>query len=217
MVHFLDMQEGQSLVEVLVGITIGAILVGSAAFGIASMLNASGNIQRTQVAIGLSQDLSDKVRSITSASWNDLYGLLWKSSSTQYYVTTSTGRISIASGTEVLVLNNLSYTRFFSVEDVFRKTDSGGDICVSPPCGVGYAIDPSLERVTVHTTWQVGPKVSEVVITDYLTRWSNGVSQQKDWSGGGGIDGPFAQSPNVFSSSTNIDASSSGILKIKGF
>ncbi|HMB17617.1 MAG TPA: hypothetical protein VKO61_01765, partial [Candidatus Paceibacterota bacterium] len=54
-------------------------------------------------------------------------------------------------------------------------------------------------------------------LPEYITRWKNDVFTQSDWSGGEGLDGPVSDYTDSFSSSTGINYSDLGEIKIEGF
>jgi hypothetical protein len=111
------------------------------------------------------------------------------------------------------------YTRYFSVENVCRTNDSSSTISSVTPCNSGDIEDPATQKVTVYTRWPEGkdlPRVAELTLIDYFTRWQNAVFYQTDWSGGGNFDGPVTdQSTNRYSTSSNIGAPPWGYLYIK--
>lgn len=97
---------GQSLVEVLVGLAIGALLIGAASMAIAFVLRAGSTTQTLTTATQLSQDLMSKVRSLALADWNGIYDLNHGSTSTYFLVASSTGFIAVP-GEEGAISNNI--------------------------------------------------------------------------------------------------------------
>lgn len=81
-------RSGQSLIEVLVGLTIGAILIGSAGLGIGFMLKSTTSNDNLQAASGIVRQTLDEVRSYASANWQNIYGLT-KGLDTQYFLNAS--------------------------------------------------------------------------------------------------------------------------------
>ncbi len=79
---------GQSLIEVLVGLAIGAILIGSAGLGISFMLKSTTSNDNLQGASGIVRQTLDEVRSYISADWQNIYGLT-KGLDTQYFLNAS--------------------------------------------------------------------------------------------------------------------------------
>ncbi len=103
--------------------------------------------------------------------------------------------------------NSFVYQRYFSVENVLRDAldniSSSGDE------------DPSTQKITVNVEWKVLNREAKLTNSDYLTRWKNKVFNQNDWSGGPGENNPLTIPNNRFYTSTNIDFSKPGVIKIK--
>jgi len=81
-------RDGQSLIEILVGLSIGAILIGGAGFGISFMLKSTTSSDDMQAASGIVRQTLDEVRSYVSANWQNIYGLT-KGLNTQYFLNAS--------------------------------------------------------------------------------------------------------------------------------
>ncbi len=204
---------GQSLVEVIIGLAIGALLIGAAVFAISFMLRSSSANQKFQVASGLNQETIDKVRVVVSADWNDIYTLN-KGEGNFYHVNVQGNNLTIedADPLDIIIIEGVSYSTYFYVEDVGRNVS--GDIVSS-----GGTDDPSTQKITVITTWtNIGGGMSEVKLVDYITRWQNTVFHQTDWVGG--LDGgrlPIEAPDDKFANSDNVDSSNSGLIKLQGF
>lgn len=85
---FLKKREGQSLIEVLVGLTIGAILIGGASLGIGFILKSTTSNDNLQSASGIVRQTLDEVRSYASARWQNIYSLT-KGSGAPYFLNAS--------------------------------------------------------------------------------------------------------------------------------
>ncbi len=111
------------------------------------------------------------------------------------------------SASEIKQLYNSNvFRRYFYVDNVCRSvsTTSTSPIDGNPPCGGSYFDDPSTQEITAVTEWDAAGKTSNFSLSDYVTRWSNFVFNQKDWSGGSGITGPFVAPANQYTSGTNV-------------
>ncbi len=97
-------RDGQSLIEVLIGLAIGAVLIGAASLGVTFMLRSSASSQNVQIGTGLAQDLVDKVRSVSAAKWQDVYNLT-KGTSTSYFVNASGTQLITVEGQEGVISN----------------------------------------------------------------------------------------------------------------
>jgi type II secretory pathway pseudopilin PulG len=85
---FFKKREGQSLLEVLVGLTIGAILIGGASLGVSFILKSTSSNDDLQVASGLVRQTLDEIRSYASANWQNIYALN-KGTDSAYFVNAS--------------------------------------------------------------------------------------------------------------------------------
>lgn len=101
-------RDGQSLVEIIIGLAIGAILIGASALAIAAMLNSNVTTQKWKAATVLSQSLLDNVRAYGSVNWQNLYGLS-KTSSTQYFLNASGTTYNVLQGQEGMLDNDVTY------------------------------------------------------------------------------------------------------------
>lgn len=199
--------QGQSLVEALIALFIGAIFIGASATAIVSIMRNNLKAKNTQVAVSLTQELFDNVRVLAEFDWNGLYGLASKGLGSQYYASLTTR--TIVSGTETLTIpavNGKNYTRYFSVENVNRGVCGAGDINLGTPdigCVFGNENleDSSTQKITVFVSWNDG----SINTVQYLTRNRNAIFAQTDWSGGNLLDQVITIPDNKFSTSTNID------------
>ncbi len=109
------------------------------------------------------------------------------------------------------------FDRYFYVENVCRTNDANYEIGGVSPCGAGEALDPLTQKVTAVIEWPGKEEETNFSLSEYITRWKNDVFTQSDWSGGEGLDGPVTDYTDSFSSSTDVDYSDLGEIKIEGF
>lgn len=202
---------GQSLIEVLIAVTVGVLMIGVVITFIAPVLRSDTHTSRAQTAASLSKELLDNVRVLSEANWHNVDGLTVGSSS-PHYLTTSTSPFLVLDGIESVSVGTTTYKRYFYVENVNRDASIGGKISSS-----GFN-DPSTKKVTVVYAW---PPASTSSISQYLTRSQNRFFIQTDWSGGPGAEGPVTSTGSRFSTSSQppneIDyTSSTGSIFIKG-
>ncbi len=100
-------RNGQSLVEMLVGLAIGTILIGTATFAIASMLRANSSIQGTQSASTMAQSLVNTVRSWGGSNWQNVSGL-GRGSSNSYFLNASGTAYVVVNGKEGMFDNDVT-------------------------------------------------------------------------------------------------------------
>lgn len=192
------MRSGQSLIEVLIALLVGAIMIGAGVTIIASVLRSNTQTLRTQVGAGLAKELLENVSVWADSDWSNVLALA-TTSANRYYLTTSTSPFSAVSGTESLQVGTTTYTRYFYLDEVYRSnTSSGQDMIVAS----GGANDPSTKQVTVIYRW---PQSATNTLATYLTRArTNFVFSQTDWFGGPGQDSPVTSTDSRFSTSTSL-------------
>jgi type II secretory pathway pseudopilin PulG len=188
-------RSGQSLVELLIGIGVGTILIGSAAMLVSVTLKASRENKFLQAATFLAQEELERVAVYADARWYcnsgacGIYNLL-KGSSNEYHLGTTTPSFTSVLGDEAgIALDGVLYSRSFYVENVCRNSSGGiTGVVQGGSCASGFE-DPSTQHVTATVAWDPAGSLS---ISRYLTRHGNRVVVQTDWSGGPGQPGLWA-------------------------
>ncbi len=204
----MNARSGQSLVELLVAIGVGAILVIGAVAAIAPSIQTHGSALKIQMASALGKELLDNTRAFGEGSWHNLE-YLSTTSVHAYYLIATTSPFQIATGTQNVTLATSTFTRYFYLDDVYRNSSGKID-------SAGTYYDPSTKKITVVYGWGNGTSS----LTSYFARTGDNVWSQTDWSGGPNQDGPItATGTNAqFASSTGIDyTTSTGAIVISGF
>lgn len=186
---------GQSLIEVLIGVTVGAVIIGAAVTAIVSALKSNTDVSRVQVAQTIAKELLENVRVLGDADWHAIDGL-GVGSGNHYHLVTNPSPFSVASGDESIAFATTTYTRYFYMENVNRN--AAGNIVE----GSG-SNDPSTRKITVVAQWENAPPRT---IVAYLARSRHKIFHQTDWSGGSGQDGPVTSTNSKFASSTKVHA-----------
>lgn len=217
---------GQSLIEVLVGIVIGAVMVGAVAAIISPVLQLDTQTTRAQVASALGKELMDNVTVWAEANWHNIDTLATSSLYT-YYLSTSTPTFTSSTGIEAVTVGSTTYGRYFFLEDVWREADCAfnpDDTCIIVESSTStnglpvnsVAIDPSMRKVTVVYIWP--PASSTNSIVGYLARSKNNFYLQTNWAGGSGFSGPTTNIVDRFSASVNVNVTTStGSIILNGF
>lgn len=117
--------------------------------------------------------------------------------------------LEIATGTETVIIDGVTFTRWISIENVNR--DSSWDIVES-----SGTEDTSTQKIVAYVTWQEGGGTASIDITEYITRWPRNESTTfTDWSGSSGSNGPIVRPDSNFSTTTgNMSTSTQGQLKL---
>lgn len=194
-----DPRCGQSFMELMVAVAIGAIFTVGAAMVIAPALIEGSQAGKIQAASMNAQSLLNNVRVWSEGSWNNLLSLA-TGSAYQYYLITSSSPYTATSGVQSIVIGSTTYTSYFYLVDAYR-TSSGGLSSASS----GNTYDPSTKQIFAVYGWIHG---ATGTISTYLTRNQDQVFYQTDWSGG--PTGTVATSvSNRFGDATNIDYTTS--------
>lgn len=96
-------RKGQSIIELLIGITIGALLIVAATAAIAPALRSNTQTQKIQTAATLGKELLDNLKTWSDANWNSMLALA-TGTTWQYYLNTSSSPYTIANGVESLTI-----------------------------------------------------------------------------------------------------------------
>lgn len=203
------MHKAQSLVEVLIGVALGALFIAGAAALIAPALrtNTTVNIVQTQTETG--KELSDNVKAWAAGNWNGFLSLA-TTSSYRYYLATATSSFAVLGGTsssaEQVKVGGLTYARYFYVNDVYR--DGSGNITSTIAANF---IDPSTKLVAVVVS---ASSSAAVTIAEYLTRNVNNVFNQTSWAGGAGQSNPITLVSSTFMASTDTVVTATGSIRL---
>ncbi|GEM_PF-1962257 len=202
-------RRGQLLLELLVTISVVAIIAAIVAQVVYTSLKSNQSASEKNVALGLAEETFDSVRSASTENWLNLYNLSHGTGTTTYYPLQSSGKWTINNtGTQSTAINNDTYTSSFYVQNVCRSTssksisgitDSGG--AATSTCATsGGTADPSTQSVTASVTWSTG---GPITYSDYITRWRNIVCVQSSWAGSATSSVATCPTTN-FSSTSNI-------------
>lgn len=177
-------EKGFSLFEVLIAISVFAVIGVAATQLIGISLESDKTSAQKTIALQLAQEESEAVDSLATESWQNIYGLS-KSSTNHYYTAISGSKWATSTGDESLTLNTTPYKRYFYVDNVSR--DSGGAITTS-----GGNNDPSTQKITAVASWQNsgGIDIGAATTTKYILRARNTAATQTGWDNGGGGSAP---------------------------
>jgi len=105
--RFIHNESGQSLMEIIVGLSIGAILIGTASIGIAFVLRSTSINQNLATASQLTQGLLSNVQTFANSNWQNVYGLT-KGSGAQYFLSASGTSYMAVNGQEGTIDNDVA-------------------------------------------------------------------------------------------------------------
>ena len=193
----------QSLVEILVAISIGTILIGGSVTLMGVSLKSYGTIRKHLQANVLVRQAIEVIQTLARYDWHMIYDL---TKASDYKISLSGNTWTISAGQETDIINDIPYKRYFQVLNVNR--DGSGNISES---GTN---DPNTQKITVFLEYGDNYMSSSSVLF-YLTRSEdNKVLHQTDWSEGSGQTGPISNPGNKFDTAdSNINyASTTGSI-----
>ena len=216
---------GQSLVEVLIAVTVGAILIAAAATLIAATLRSSAANKYLQPASYLAQGLIDQLTTFAETKWYcpppgicnglnlGIYNLN-KGPAALYFLATTTSGTTIWQAVipgvseDIREFEGIQFTRYFYLENVCRNFAGALGQAVYPPTTcVASEEDPSTQKVTAVVSWLQNGEHQQIQVSKFLTRSRNQVFVQTDWSGGPAPGDPPVTAPNskFYSATPNIN------------
>src|SRR3989344_4583934 len=209
--------KGQSLVELIISISLGVVFLGIAAGSATMILRNNLEARTSQIAASLAQEYLDGVFSLAQKNWLNVYDPPEaKGPNSQFYLDISGGNYFIISGTTSTVVESRSFTRYFSIENVTSNATTTSCLIGFQGSGSGdIADDPSTQKIIATVEWDNGQRKASSV--RYLTRSQNASFRQSDWSGGFEQENfPSSGVNNKFATSTGINYSTTtGAIRIQ--
>ena len=101
-------KKAQSLVEILVAISVGVILIGSSTVLIGVSLKSYNSIRQHLQASFLIRQESEVIQSLAQNNWHSIYNL---SKQSDYQINLSGNKWEISPGQETSEVNDVSYKR----------------------------------------------------------------------------------------------------------
>ncbi len=165
--------KGALLLELLIVISLLAIILSASANGVFLSLRSNKVSGERDVAYALASESLEAARAAGEEDWLNIYSL---TKSSQHYKTIqSSGAWILTTGDETITLNDISYTRYITVEDVSRD----GTTRLIQTTYSSANDDPSTQKVIVTVSW---PSGSPVVTSSYLFRFKNEICAQSTWT-----------------------------------
>ena len=203
---------GALLFELLIVISLLAIILFFGANAIFLSMKSNSISGERDHAYLLANESLEAARSITEENWQNIYSL--SKDSTHYQTVQSGGKWVFSVGDETIVFNNVTYTRYVTIDSVSRDNTTRNIL------GSYSSIydDPNTQKITVNVSWTNSTPVTE---SGYLFRWKNKICLQTVWTTQTTpTDTSVSCNPtpttNYFSKDAGIDTSVSGQLGLVG-
>ncbi len=209
-------QSGQSLIEILIGVAIGAILIGGAAATITLTLRSNVQNKNIQIASSLSQAILDQVSVYADADWHNIDALSGIIPGNSYHLIPSGSAFELKDGSKSEATEGIVFSTSFQIEPVHRNQETDS---VESSSASTYE-DPSTRKVIAITTWLEAGQTANVAVNKYITRSRNLIFQQTDWKDGfGQLTFPSGGTSvnKKFDDYKGVEYLTGGVLKKKGF
>lgn len=206
----LSSRKGQSLVELIVAVSIGVIFIVGAIGALTVSLRLESQSSGGQPATELATELGEQLKTIANNNWHNFDTVATSSEAVEnrYSVAPSGQFYEIREGAATTSLNGVTYATYFTAEDVFRNDND--EIVLE-----AGTYDPSTLKFTLVSEWNQYGQTSRSELVLYLARLRNRLWTQTDWSGGPVADGPATAPVTNFTTSTNMNyASTTGQIRI---
>jgi Tfp pilus assembly protein FimT len=165
--------KGALLFELLIVISLLSIILSVGANAIYLSMRSNQSSGERDVASSLASESLEAMRAITEENWQNIYNPAnanAKGTENHYHPEVQSGKWVLVSGDDVVTMNGVEYTRYVTIENVSRASDTR-DIENT------YSLasdDPSAQKVTVTVGLSGGTPVS---LYEYFFRWKNKTSE----------------------------------------
>jgi len=194
------------LLEILVTVAVMSVVVGLGSQMIIASIRSGKVSNERNVALGLAEEMSEAVGNIASEKWQNIYGAS-KGAANHHYPQQASGKWVLTNGDEAVMLNGVSYTRYFTIDNASRDVPTR-EIETSYNA---LNDDPSTQKITIYVVWNG----ETVTYNQFLSRWRNRVCRQTDWSGVSGGSVEPCSTGFYGNENGDVDFSSPGSLRIK--
>ena len=199
-----ELNRGALLIEILITISILAVILSLGAQSSFVSLRASKSASEKDGALNLAIETMEAVRSAAEEKWQNLYDLT-KGSANHHYPSQSSGKWIISNnGDEVLTINDTIYARYFIVDNMSRDVSTRAIENTYNSAND----DPSTQKVTVFVTTNWATSTA-VTFSQYFSRWRNKVCNQTAWTTGGSGNSVKTCPDTNYDTKTNITPSGS--------
>jgi type II secretory pathway pseudopilin PulG len=186
-------QQGALLIEILVAISIFAVIGAIGSQAIVVNLRTITAAAQKDVSAHLLTELLEGVRASTEENWQNIQTL---TRGAHYYPQRFGNAWTLTAGDETVTMNGSVYTRYFIISDVSRDQSTHS---IESSYNAGHS-DPSTIVVEGHVTTNSDIPLSA---KHYMFRWRNNVCHQTTWTTSGS-SGVKTCPDTTYTSQTNI-------------
>lgn len=200
------------MIELLIAIAVAAVVMLMTITLLRFLARMSSYEPVAQGGALIAKELLESVIAAAEGSWQSVANA---ASGNPYYVNKTASGFVVAPGVETVTVNDIAYTRSFSVAPVLRDA-----VDAIAPAGVN---DPSTKKIIVTVSWSYLGQPQALAVEQYIARTRNEALAQTDWIGGPtcpGSDPVVSGTNNRFCSAITgaVDYTSQpGSIKIYGY
>ncbi|MDD5710880.1 MAG: hypothetical protein PHV43_02145 [Candidatus Colwellbacteria bacterium] len=184
-------ERGQSLFEILVAVSVTAVVIGSAVTAMVVSLRSGQTSTQAQKGYAILQETLSMARAYAESDWPTFYNFSPDGENgavgQEFYLlgtvaTTTPSTLSVELGTTTASLfeddEMVVYTMWFTIENMYRDRDSNAATTTSSS---ETRKDPSTLRVTAYVTWDVNGETKEVSLSQQMSRIRNNPLKFSQW------------------------------------
>lgn len=184
-IKYLSGNRGQLLLEILIAVAALAVIgiLGSQLVLVSMQSNKLA--AEKNVGLGIAEETFETARLVAEENWQNLYGLTKYSENYYPQKSAPAGKWIFTQGTENVIINDIAYTRYFTVQNVCRETSTKNVKGITDANGTaatcvenGGSFDPSTQKINITAYW---PNADELSSSEYITRWRNNICLQTLW------------------------------------
>ncbi len=140
--------KGVSSVELLVGVSIAALILISASYTISMFMSTAQGVTEKTQALYLAEDGMELVRFVRDNDWANISAL---TVGTPYYLAVTGSSVALGTTPETIG----SFSREVIVQNVYRDATTADIVASTTP---GSVADPKAKYITVTVTWDTPTK-----------------------------------------------------------
>ncbi len=193
-----NIQKAQLLLELLLAIAIFAAVGLTFTTMLDNSISYSKYFKDYTIASGLLVELQERAKSLADSNWNAIYNTIKGScydTTCHYKIIQNGNQWQIEQGEENITLNGITYTRYLTVYNVQRDSQTNAIV------ESGGTEDPLTQKIVVYIKWKDKSKS----LTSYITRAYEETTNQTDWKNGPVGEKVSTQTTTTFSTSSLID------------
>lgn len=198
-------ERGQLLLEILVAISALAVIGLLTSQLLLINMQSNKAAGEKNVGLGFYDETFETAKTVAAENWQNLYGLT--KGSTNYYPQKSGGKWIFTQGSENIVINDITYTRSFTIQNVCRNNSTKSVTGITDNNGIdttclasGGSFDPSTQKINIQVSWPISEPISS---GEYVTRWRNNICLQTSWQSSGSSEVKICPD-TTYESSTNL-------------